>query len=179
MRAPSPPSRRKHLVGGRLKSLVAGRLRSQRPVVGPLRSQLLAEGRPRSQRCRLLRAGRLLQALRPRGAAWKASPRAFGTLMTLFISLRPTTTWISSSCGLPSSRNGTSARSKSCKRLGHSPILTVNRDEISVESAFHLTLKDEERWLTTGLAPPDIKHIDIRCYSKTHGSRSELSKRWT
>ncbi|KAL1715014.1 hypothetical protein EV715DRAFT_294576 [Schizophyllum commune] len=52
-------------------------------------------------------------------------------------------------------------------------------DEISVESAFHLTLKDEERWLTTGLAPPDIKHIDIRCYSKTHGSRSELSKRWT
>ncbi|KAI5899383.1 uncharacterized protein SCHCODRAFT_02604994 [Schizophyllum commune H4-8] len=53
------------------------------------------------------------------------------------------------------------------------------RDEISVESAFHLTLKDEERWLTTGLAPPDIKHIDIRCYSKTHGSRSELSKRWT
>ena len=80
---------------------------------------------------------------------------------------------------LPSSKNGTSARSKSCKHLGHSPILTFNRDEISVESAFHLTLKDEERWLTTGLAPPDIKHIDIRCYSKTHGTRSELSKRWT
>ncbi|KAL1747541.1 hypothetical protein HDZ31DRAFT_61165 [Schizophyllum fasciatum] len=52
-------------------------------------------------------------------------------------------------------------------------------DEITVEAAFHLTLKDDARWRTTGLAPPDIKHIDIRCYSKSHGIRSDLSKRWT
>ncbi|TRM57605.1 hypothetical protein BD626DRAFT_411757 [Schizophyllum amplum] len=52
-------------------------------------------------------------------------------------------------------------------------------DEIACEAAFHLTLKDDARWRAVGLAPPDVKLIDIRCYSKTHGVDGELSKRWT
>ncbi|TRM56251.1 hypothetical protein BD626DRAFT_551675 [Schizophyllum amplum] len=40
-------------------------------------------------------------------------------------------------------------------------------------------LKDDARWRAVGLAPPDVKLIDIRCYSKTHGVDGELSKRWT